>query len=84
MVSDFSDTIPTIPPEELRQFMVGPHLEEIHPGGEGAANPPMPRATHEVAGRNAAVVFLESLLPWVHYGERQVHDEEEDHDQNIL
>ncbi|PKU71860.1 transcription factor 25 [Dendrobium catenatum] len=81
LVSDFSDTIPTIPPEELRQFMVGPHLDEIHPADEGDANPQTAHATHEVAGRNAAVVFLESLLPWVHYGERQAHAE--DHDQNI-
>ncbi|KAH0462146.1 hypothetical protein IEQ34_009721 [Dendrobium chrysotoxum] len=80
LVSDFSDTIPTIPPEELRQFMFGPHLDEIHPGDEGDANPQTAHATHEVAGRNAAVVFLESLLPWVHYGERQAHAE--DHDQN--
>lgn len=61
--------------------MVGPHLEEIHPGGEGEANPQIAHATHEVAGRNPAVVFLESLLPWVNYGERQLH--EEDHDQNM-
>ncbi|XP_020088170.1 transcription factor 25 [Ananas comosus] len=78
MVSEFSDTIPSLPPEELRQIMVGPQVvhemqgvvrEEIH---EAAHAPP-----REVAGRNAAIIFLESLLPWVDYG----HDvQQDDHD----
>lgn len=81
LVSDFSDSIPTIPPEELRQFMVGPHLHEIHPDIEGDVNPERAHVPREVAGRNAAVMFFESLLPWAYYGERQ--DLDEDHDPNI-
>ncbi|KAG0478341.1 hypothetical protein HPP92_013060 [Vanilla planifolia] len=80
LVSEFSDAIPTIPPEDLRQFMVGPQLHELHPEADGEANQHVAHVPREVTGRNAAVVLLESLLPWVHYGDRQGH---EDHDQNM-
>ncbi|KAG6539230.1 transcription factor 25-like [Zingiber officinale] len=82
MVSDFSDVIPTIPPEEIRDFMVGPpQLHEIQ-DAEREAIPVRARAApREIIGRNAAIVFLESLLPWADYGvdrNREPHD----HDQN--
>ncbi|XP_020249386.1 transcription factor 25, partial [Asparagus officinalis] len=78
LVSDFSDTTPSLPPEELQQFMAGPQMvHEMHADDIGAAagRVPPPR---EVEGRNAAIVFLESLLPWIHYG-----DDRDEHDQNV-
>ncbi|XP_072973351.1 uncharacterized protein [Typha angustifolia] len=79
MVSDFSDTIPSLPPEELRQFMVGPQMAHDIQDGDREAIPERARAPREVMGRNAALVFLESLLPWVDYGD----DRQQDHDQDM-
>lgn len=73
LVSDFSDTTPSLPPEELRPFMVGPGMVHEMPAVEQEAGPERLRAPREVAGRNAALVFLESLLPWVDYGDNH-HD----------
>ncbi|KAG2644569.1 transcription factor 25-like [Panicum virgatum] len=78
LVSDFSDTTPSLPPEELRPFMVGPGMvHEMPPVEQEAAGPEILRAPREVAGRNPALVFLESLLPWVDYGDNH-HDANED------
>ena len=78
LVSDFSDTTPSLPPEELRPFMVGPGMvHEMPPVEQEAAGPEILRAPREVAGRNPALVFLESLLPWVDYGDNH-HDAIED------
>lgn len=80
MVSDFSDSTPTMPPENLQNFMIDPRLVDMHNAGgadnqenvgAGVARPP-PR---EVANRNALAVLFESMLPWVDYGAR-----EEDHE----
>uniref|UniRef100_A0ACD5XZR4 Uncharacterized protein n=1 Tax=Avena sativa TaxID=4498 RepID=A0ACD5XZR4_AVESA len=76
LASDFSDTTPSLPPEELRPFMVGPGMgpgmvHDMPPIEQ--AGPERLRAPREVAGRNAALVFLESLLPWVDYGDNH-HD----------
>jgi hypothetical protein len=46
---------------------------------EQEAGPERLRVRREVAGRNAALVFLESLLPWVDYGVNN-HDENEQND----
>jgi len=78
LVSDFSDTTPSLPPEELRPFMVGPGMvHEMPPVEQEAAGPERLRAPREVTGRNPALVFLESLLPWVDYGDNH-HDAIED------
>lgn len=65
MISDFSDSMPTIPPENLQHFMVAPRMGV-------AANPPgndhVPR---DVANRNPLAVLFESMLPWVDYGGRE-------------
>lgn len=83
MVSDFSDTIPSIPPEELRHFMVGPQMAHgMMQDGNREAIPERDRAPREVAGRNAAIVFLESLLPWIDHGHDR-NGELDGHDQNI-
>ncbi|KAJ4786564.1 Transcription factor 25 [Rhynchospora pubera] len=85
MVSDFSDTVPTLPPEELRPFMLGPEMAAGVPEGmieEGDVIPERLRVPRDVAGRNPAIVFLESLLPWVDYGvvDRDGNDDDFDHD----
>jgi hypothetical protein len=46
---------------------------------EQEAGPERLRAPREVAGRNAALVFLESLLPWVDYGDNH-HDGNDQND----
>lgn len=68
MVADFSDTVASIPPEELRQFMGGGVQHLPHEMQDVDGNPEIARDVREVAGRNPAVVFLESLLPWMDYG----------------
>ncbi|XP_050203604.1 uncharacterized protein LOC126653720 [Mercurialis annua] len=73
LVSDFSDTVPTLPPENLQNFMGDPRMREAEQieGGQ-IANPPgaAPRP-RDVANRNALAVLLESMLPWVNYGTRE-------------
>ncbi|TKW34108.1 hypothetical protein SEVIR_2G283000v4 [Setaria viridis] len=78
LVSDFSDTTPSLPPEELRPFMVGPGMvHEMPPVEQEAAGAERLRAPRDVVGRNPALVFLESLLPWVDYGDNH-HDANDD------
>ncbi|KAI3812234.1 hypothetical protein L1987_16941 [Smallanthus sonchifolius] len=76
IVSDFSDSTPTIPPEILQNFMVDPRLVEMHNNDANQENaggfvraPP-----REVADRNALAVLFESMLPWVDYGAREGND----------
>ncbi|WCJ22559.1 Transcription factor 25 [Euphorbia peplus] len=91
MVSDFSDTVATLPPENLQNFMVDPRILEANGNGGEVANPlggvPAPR---DVANRNPLAVLLESMLPWVNYGDRedgeandnhQVNDQDQDNEQ---
>lgn len=80
LVSDFTDTTPSLPPEELRPFMVGPGMLHEMPPVEQEAGPERLRAPREVAGRNPAVVFLESLLPWVDYGDNHQGANDDDND----
>ncbi|WOK96482.1 hypothetical protein Cni_G05189 [Canna indica] len=82
MVSDFSDVIPSLPPEEIRHFMVGPQLVHEIPDANREAIPERALAPREVVGRNAAVVFIESLLPWMNYGVDRNRGLD-DHDQNF-
>lgn len=84
LTSDFSDTIPSLPPEELQQFMVGPQMvHEVHAGDAGVLRERV-AAPRELAGRNALVVFLESLLPWIQYAnDGDGHPDPGFQDQNI-
>ncbi|KAJ6334779.1 hypothetical protein OIU78_011612 [Salix suchowensis] len=70
LVSDFSDTVPTLPPENLQNFMVDPGMREPEQNGGQIAYPldggPAP---HDVANRNALAVLFESMLPLVAYGD---------------
>lgn len=68
LVSDFSDAVATLPPDNLQNFMVDPAVM-----GEAAEHQNQDirlqvRAPRDLADRNAFAVFLESLLPWVDYG----------------
>lgn len=71
MVSDFSDTVPTLPPENLQNFMVDPRIRGPVQNEVQVPNPldggPAPR---DVANRNALAVLFESMLPWAYYGDR--------------
>ncbi|KAF8379876.1 hypothetical protein HHK36_027341 [Tetracentron sinense] len=69
LVSDFSDSMPTMPPDDLRNLMVDPRMAQAVQNGDQIVNAEGgARATHEVMNRNPVVVFLESMLPWVDYG----------------
>lgn len=75
MISDFSDSTPTIPPENLQNFMIDPRLVEMHNAGGGGGDnqenfAAVARGHREVANRNALAVLFESMLPWVDYGPR--------------
>ncbi|KAL7100470.1 hypothetical protein ACP275_09G147100 [Erythranthe tilingii] len=76
LVSDFSDSMPTVPPDNLQEFMVGGGggggVEHHQHMPENNNNMPMPR---DVSNRNALAVLFESMLPWINYGSRE---EEED------
>ncbi|KAK9093672.1 hypothetical protein Scep_025141 [Stephania cephalantha] len=68
LVSDFSGSVPTMPPEELQNFMIDPqmaHGMQNADQGNNVEPAPQPR---EVVNRNPVAVFLESMLPWVDYG----------------
>ncbi|KAJ8898719.1 hypothetical protein K2173_004867 [Erythroxylum novogranatense] len=69
LVSDFSDVVPTLPPENLQNFMVDPRLREQN--GELIINPQNGGPLRDVANRNALAVLFESMLPWVNYGDRE-------------
>ncbi|XP_010518376.1 PREDICTED: transcription factor 25-like [Camelina sativa] len=60
---DFSDSMPTLPPDNLQNFVANPRMVG---GGQQQAPPPPPR---DLANRNALAVLIESILPWAHYGD---------------
>ncbi|CAM8975001.1 unnamed protein product [Rhodiola kirilowii] len=80
LVSDFSDTVSTIPPEELQNLMGGG--PGMIPQGAGQPQgfamadnealvielPHGNRAPRDVANRNPLAVLFESILPWADYG----------------
>ncbi|KAL5572264.1 hypothetical protein UlMin_021861 [Ulmus minor] len=73
LVSDFSQSVPTMPPENLQHLMVDPRMRDPVHNEAHAANVAIPNegipAPRNVANRNAIAVLLESMLPWVHYGD---------------
>jgi hypothetical protein len=70
LVSDFSDSVPSIPPENLQDFMVDPRIRGLAQNEDQVANPLGNGHTpRDVANRNALAVLFESMLPWVHYGD---------------
>ncbi|EOX95515.1 TCF25/Rqc1 - like 1 [Theobroma cacao] len=70
LVQEFSDTVQTLPPDNLQNFMVD--MREAAQIGGQVANPPAgghAPAPRDVANRNPLAVLFESLLPWVNYGD---------------
>ncbi|KAJ0053825.1 hypothetical protein Pint_00712 [Pistacia integerrima] len=71
MVQDFSDSVPTLPPDNLQNFVVDARMgEAVHNGQfanplDGDQAPPL----RDVANRNPLAVLFESMLPWVNYGD---------------
>lgn len=77
-VSDFSDSVPTMPPDNLQHFIVDARMREVN--NDQVVNLPVGvRAPRDLSNRNALAVLLESILPWVDYGrgdgENDRHDE---------
>lgn len=83
MVSDFSDTVATMPPENLQNFMmVDPRMREMVENQNVGANVQV-RAPRELANRSPLSVLFESLLPWVDYGANEDgNDQPNRHDQD--
>lgn len=90
LVSDFSGSIPQLPPEEMRNLMADPRMaqavQNVDPGmiREVAAHIPhevAARIPREVLNRNPLVVLLESILPWVDYGDGHEDNQDLGHDQ---
>lgn len=68
LVSEFSDSVPTLPPDNLQNFMVDPRLVGNNGGEQQAANRPV----RDLSNRNALAVLFESMLPWVDFGTEHV------------
>ncbi|KAJ0258155.1 hypothetical protein HA466_0070020 [Hirschfeldia incana] len=76
-IHDFSDSVPTLPPDNLQNFVADPRMgggDQVAAGGGQQAPPPV----RDVANRNPLAVFLESMLPWVNLGEGD-DDDDADH-----
>lgn len=70
LVSDFSDSVPSIPPENLQNFIGDPRMRGLAQDEDQVANQlGNGHAPRDVANRNALAVLFESMLPWVHYGD---------------
>lgn len=67
-MSDFSDSVQTMPPDNLQNFMLDPRAMQMQNADQVVNPPDVARAPREVANRNALAVLLESILPWNHYG----------------
>lgn len=80
-IHDFSDSVPTLPPDNLQNFVADPRMgggEQVAAGGGGGGHHQQQQAppVRDVANRNPLAVFLESMLPWVNLGEG---DDDADH-----
>nr|VDD03937.1 unnamed protein product [Brassica oleracea] len=81
-IHDFSDSVPTLPPDNLQNFVADPRMgggEQVAAGGGGGGHHQQQQAppVRDVANRNPLAVFLESMLPWVNLGEGD--DDDADH-----
>ncbi|KAL2243087.1 UNVERIFIED_CONTAM: Ribosome quality control complex subunit 1 [Sesamum indicum] len=66
LVSDISDSMPTMPPDNLQDFMVD-QMGEIE-NREQFHNIPGNHTPRDLTNRNARAVLFESMLPWINYG----------------
>lgn len=71
LVSDFSDSMPTMPPDNLQNFMVDPR--------EGLQNREELPNPADLTNRNMLSVLLESVLPWINYGRGDGDGSQHDH-----
>ncbi|XP_021750834.1 transcription factor 25-like [Chenopodium quinoa] len=82
MVSEFSDTVATMPPENLQNFMVlDPRMREMVENQDQGANVQV-RVPRELADRSPLAVLFESLLPWVDYGAGEADNDQPHHQDN--
>ncbi|XP_073315779.1 uncharacterized protein [Primulina huaijiensis] len=65
LISDFSDATPTMPPDNLQDFIVD---QRAVGNDQQLPNIHEDRVFRDVADRNALAVLFESFLPWVNYG----------------
>ncbi|KAL6496858.1 hypothetical protein OROGR_028787 [Orobanche gracilis] len=77
LVSDFSDSVPTMPPDNLQDFMVDQRGGIEH--HEQFPNVPGNHTVHDVLNRNPLAVLLESILPWINYGTGDSENIQRDH-----
>ncbi|KAL6963547.1 hypothetical protein U1Q18_034558 [Sarracenia purpurea var. burkii] len=68
LLSDFSDSVPTMPPDNLQNLLVDPRMREDQNGDQVANARHVARAHHNVVDRNPLIVLFESMLPWIDYG----------------
>ncbi|KAK6947240.1 TCF25/Rqc1 [Dillenia turbinata] len=68
LISDFSDSVPTMPPEMLQNVMVNPRVREVQNGNQAANLHEGANDHRDLANQNILGALFESLLPWVHYG----------------
>ncbi|ESQ39333.1 hypothetical protein EUTSA_v10001357mg [Eutrema salsugineum] len=83
---DFSDSVPTLPPDNLQNFVADPRMggDQVAAGvgGHHHQAPPPPRG---LENRNALAVLFESILPWAQYGDEDdeiAHDADHQPDNN--
>lgn len=70
LVSDFSDSVATIPQENLQHFLGAPGMREAGQNENNFANLPGNGHVHrDVNNRSALAVLFESMLPWATYGD---------------
>ncbi|KAI4378851.1 hypothetical protein MLD38_016275 [Melastoma candidum] len=83
LVSDLSDSVPSISPENLEHFVVGPGIGqppplEAHPFNRRVED------VIDIGDRNTLAALFESILPWVNYGrgddDLDYLDDNNDHD----
>ncbi|KAI4364349.1 hypothetical protein MLD38_020455 [Melastoma candidum] len=67
LVSDFSDSVPSISPENLEHFVVGPGIGQPQPL-EGHPNNRRVEDVVDIGDRSTLAALFESILPWVNYG----------------
>ncbi|RVW32677.1 Transcription factor 25 [Vitis vinifera] len=66
LVSDFSDSVPTLPPDNLQNFMADPRMREEVLNVNQVVNPHGgDRAPRDIANRSPLAVLFESILPWL-------------------
>ncbi|KGN56358.2 transcription factor 25 [Cucumis sativus] len=71
LVSDFSDSLSSAPPEALQDFVVDPRMRDVQNIIQHANPPDHRQPTHEIENRSALAVLFESMLPWVNYGDER-------------